>query len=551
MKGYQPMRISSGLIVFFLVVTGCTTSSRVMGQPAAAATKDVMIYRVWQFLDDDWDYLQTAIPKAGEGGMNRIQLGQKITMDIHDLYKSSEKLELVRNCARLAHQLDLKVDLWTHELADVPDALKKNGKVVINDELWTWMKDKYARAFKLAPEIDGLVLTFAESQINIYSDKVITDMPEDARIAKLIDVMADICLEHNKTLFIRTFVYEPQELQFMRQAIASVANAVKDKGNVVVMTKCVPHDWTPFYPYNPLLGDVAGLPQIVEIDLGQEYTGLSKILHCEVNYIHAVMAHCRAKGVIGAVARVDRERGNRALGTPNEVNIHAFNRMVHDASLSVDAVWTEWADQRYGKAAAPYVIDALKATYDITNLTLYPLEQWIVRHSRLPDWYYTVSHISFVSPAKWIPSPRQELARDELWRPDWITLQKITSEKDMARALAKTSLDIIEQGRPHLSDADYKELKGYLELGRDLIDVFAGQNLAFCATVRYLNRQKGIGIERQSLNELRTEALGYIDQFAAGADLIEKRYGPQTYCDTPKLTRKYASEMRKLIENVS
>ena len=42
------------------------------------------------------------------------------------------------------------------------------------------------------------------------------------------------------------------------------------------------------------------------------------------------MNHCRRKGIVGAVARVDRLRGNRALGTPNEVNLFAFNRLLDD-----------------------------------------------------------------------------------------------------------------------------------------------------------------------------------------------------------------------------
>lgn len=506
-----------------------------------------MTYRVWQFLDDDWNYLQKAIPLARRGGMNRIQLCQHVIMDIHELYKSPTKLELLRKITHLAHEHDLKVDLWTHELADVPRSLKSNGKVLINDDLWTWMRGKYARAFELLPETDGLVLTFAESQVKVYGDGVISELSPDQRIAKLIEVMADICREHGKTLFIRTFVYEPNELEAIRKAIELTADAVKEKGNVVIMTKCVPHDWSPFYPYNPLLGNVSGLPQIVEIDLGQEYTGVSKILHCEVNYVHAVMAHCRRTGVVGAVTRVDRSRNQRALGTPNEVNLHAFNRLAHDPSLSVDALWNEWAVERYGKEAAPHVVDALKATYDITNLTLYPLEQWIQNHSRLPNWRYATSHITFVSPAKWIPSPRQELARDELLRPDWITLKKINAEKDMARELADSSLAILQQGREHIQDEDFRELQRYLEFGRDVIDVFRYQNLAFSATMRYLNRVDGIGIERQSLNELRGEALDYIDRFSKSADVIEQRYGADAYPGNPKLARKYAEEMRRLV----
>jgi len=551
MKDCRSTRVLAWMIVLSVALTGLLRPLHAGEQPVAPSTSDIMTYRVWQFLDDDWDYLRTAIPKARQGGMNRIQLGHKIIMNIHEIYKSPKKLKLLRNLVRLAHQHDLKVDLWTHELADVPSSLKKNGKVVINDDLWAWMKGKYARAFKLLPEADGLVLTFAESRANIYSDRVVSEEPPDARIAKLIDVMSGVCREHHKTLFIRTFVYQPEELEAMRRAIASIADTVADKGNVVVMSKCVPHDWTPFYPYNPVLGDTSGLPQIVEIDLGQEFTGLGKILHCEVHYIHAVMNHCRRKGLAGAVARVDRNRGNRALGTPGEVNLFAFNRLVHDPTLTVDAVWNQWAEKRYGKQAAPYVIDALKSTYDVTNLTLYPLEQWIQRHSFLPTWKYANSHITFGPPAKWIPSPRQELARDELLRPDWITLKKINAEKDTARELAETSLTILQRGRPHLGEEDYRQLRRYLEFGRDLVEVFRYHNLAFCATRRYLNRKQGIGIERQSLDELRDEAMGFLDQLDKSAEVIEKRYGEKVYPGNPATARRCAAEMRKVIQKAS
>ncbi|MBN2215800.1 MAG: hypothetical protein JW719_00350 [Pirellulales bacterium] len=544
------MRFSAWLVVALVLLVVGTAASQSPPQPVAPGGDNAMAYRVWQFLDDDWRYLRQAIPKAREGGMNRIQLGQMIIMNIHTLNQSPEKLDLVRKIARLAHQHDLKVDLWTHELADVPSSLKKDGKVVINDDLWAWMRAKYAAAFRLLPETDGLVLTFAESQVKIYHDRVVSDLSPDARIAKLIDVMSDVCREHDKTLFVRTFVYQPSELEAMRRALASVADAVRGRGNVVVMTKCVPHDWSPFYPYNPLLGNTSGLPQIVEIDLGQEYTGLSKLLHCEVGYIHAVLNHCRKKGLVGAVTRVDRDRGNRALGTPNEVNLYAFDRLTMDPSATVDELWSEWAGKRYGEQAAPYVVDALKSTYDVTNLTLYPLEQWIENHSRLPNWKYACSHITFVTPAKWIPAPSQELARDELLRPDWITLRKINAEKDLARQLAVESLKILEGGRQHLKDEDYRQVRRYLEFGRDVVEVFRYQNLAFVATRRYLNRNRGIGIQRQSLKELRAEALSFVDQFDRSADLIEQRYGPEAYPGNPGLARRYAAEMRQLIESV-
>jgi len=546
------MRLFIGFVLSLLVVGWAAgTAAWADGPAAESGGKDVMTYRVWQFLDSDWEYLQRAIPRARQDDMNRIQLGQKIISNVHTLYKSPETLELVRKATRLAHEHGLKVDIWTHELADVPGSLRKDGKVVLDDALWAWLREKYAKVFRLVPEVDGLVLTCAESQANIYSDRVISDLPPDARIAKLMSVMADICREHKKMLFVRTFVYMPGELEAMRRAVATIADAVRDKGNVVVMSKCVPHDWSPYYPYDPTLGDTAGLPQVIEIDLGEEYTGLSHFLHCEVGYVHAVFRHCRMPNVVGAVARVDRDRDNRALGTPNEVNLYAFKRLTHDPSPTVDQLWTEWAEARYGREAAPYVIDALKATYDVTNMAFFPLEHGMQNHSGLCDWKYCLSHIPLATPSKWIPTPRHELARDELLQPTWITLAKINAEKDAARRLAEGSLEILDRGREHLRPEDYRTLRRYLECGRDVVEVCRWQNLAFEATLRYLNRMKGIGAEHATPDEMRAEALRYLDELDKSADVMDERHGHATRLGNPVDAHKYAAEMRRLIEEAA
>ena len=68
-------------------------------------------------------------------------------------------------------------------------------------------------------------------------------------------------------------------------------------------------------------------------------------------------------------------------------------------------------------AAAPYLIRALRRTYEITNLTYFPLEYWIADHSREPSWAYAVGHLVSRQNAKWIPSPKQILARDDLLAP--------------------------------------------------------------------------------------------------------------------------------------
>jgi len=94
-------------------------------------------------------------------------------------------------------------------------------------------------------------------------------------------------------------------------------------------------------------------------------------------------------------------------------------------------------------------------------------------------------------------------------------------------------------------------LRRYLEFGRDVVEVFRYQTLAFAATRRYLNRLQGISIDRQSPEELRAEALRFFDELDRSADLVENRYGRNAYPGNPLLARQHAAEMRRLIKNAS
>lgn len=516
-------------------------------EPPASA--QVLAHRSWQFQDPDWAYLQQAIPRAAAAGMNRIQLSHRIVMDAEELWEgdgAAGRLERFRNCAKLARQHGLKVDMWTHELSGLPkDRFRgEGGKPVLSDELWDWVAAKYAKLFGLVPELDGLVLTFAETDYSVYKDSVISDLPRPRRVARLIEVMADACRKHDKLLIVRTFVYEPSEIDSLREALAAIAATAERTHNILVMTKCVPHDWTPYYPFNPLLGDVSGLPQIVEIDLGQEFTGLSRILHCEVDYVKYVMDHARGRGVVGGVARVERIE-HHALDTPNEVNIHAFSRLLQEPGLSAEALWREWASRRYGEKVASHVIRALEPTFDITNLTYFPLEYWIVNHSLVPDWRYAFGHITSRQNAKWIPSPRQLAARDELLRPTAATLIKIDAEKDAARRLAALSLSALDEARDDLADADYRELKRYLELGRDNVEVFRAHNLAMF-TLLHLEHRKAAGdADETEIARIRKDVETQIDALLKWADWMEKTYGAEIYPGNPARIRAFADEVAK------
>lgn len=533
---------------------GCLSAGLIFAFAAGvSAQENLLAHRSWQFHDPDWDYLQKAIPEAKAAGMNRIQLSHRIIMDAEQLWQGKEqevewRLSVVRHAIELAHELDLEVDMWTHELSGLPrDRFRDDeGRVVLSDELWQWLDAKYEKLFKLVPGLDGLVLTFAETDHKVYTDRVISDLPKPMRIAKLIEVLAEVCARHGKTLLVRTFVYQPNEIGFLHTALTAIAKTEAKTHNIMVMTKCVPHDWTPYYPFNPLLGDVAGLPQVVEIDLGQEFTGQSQILHCEVDYIKYVLDYCRAKGVIGAVARVERF-GNHVLGTPNEVNLHAFGRLLADRDVSADALWQEWTVERYGEKAAVHVIRALRRTFEVTNLTFFPLEQWITNHSRIPDWGYAYGHITSRQNAKWIPSPRQLQLRDELLRPTCDTLLKIAREKDLARELADKSLADLARARPHLSDEDYRQLWHFLSLGRDNVDVFAEHQLAMFAALAYEHAKSSDLFTDDEAKRFRQRALDHAAALRQWADRMAHRYGDGIWPGLPDRCRGFAHEVEKRV----
>lgn len=522
----------------------------------ASDTTAVLPHRSWQFQDANWTHLERSIPMAKAQGMNRIQLSHNILMDAEQLWAdpaSSDRLELVRKALALAHAHGLKVDMWTHELSGVPEEYQEKGRVRLSQALWQWLDGKYEQLFTLLPDLDGLVLTFAETDHAIYRDeRVISELEPTARFVQMINVLARVCARHHSELIVRTFTYEPQELAWLKQALATVARDVAPQhGNILVMTKCVPHDWTPFYPYNPALGDVGGLPQVVEIDLGQEFTGISRLLHCEVEFVRLVLDHARKRGCIGAVARVERY-GYHALGTPNEVNIHAFGRLLHDPTLTTDVLWREWTQARYGPVAAPYVTRALERTFDITNMTLFPLGEWVADHSEIPFWGYVLPRIVSRGTAKWAAYPRFEWTRERFLRPSPDLLLAIDHEKDLARALCRRSLADIERARPHLNPEDYHELVEYLRFGEACIEVFRHHNLALFGAVCVLGQGEPDSVRLIGPGEadaLRRTVLEHVAALRGWADRLERQYGGDVVPCRPDRIRRFADETERKLSN--
>ena len=504
--------------------------------PALRAEESAMEYRGWTSLSGDVTYLKDFAARAHAAGMNRLQLCHGVVdPKVERLLEGRDADAIqsrVQTVCRDAHAAGLKVDMWVNELSSAPDDMMRDGKVVLDKRYWKWVEGKYDRVFARVPEIDGLVVTAWETPYAVIKDdRVISKLAPAERLAEMVQVFAGICDKYDKDLIFRTFSYVPEELAAMRDGLRLAAGRSEVvRRRTIVMIKCVPADWTPFFPYNPVFGNVGGLREIVEVDLGQEYSGQSQLLYGEVDFVKRVLDYAREHGAIGAVARVDRwERS--AIGTPNEVNLYACSQVLNGATDSAEYLWRAWCNQRYGEAAALHVMRALQKSYDINNAIFFPLHEWVAQHSRVPSWDYVQSIMGGWSRNVWINSPEADRSREEFFHPTPELLTKLSQEKEMARRLNREAREEIIQARMLLKQADYNELMGYLERNDMCIDVYDHHHQALFSALRYLDLDTPqLYQEPRERMALRFQVLAHLAWLEKLGGQVEAKYGADFLC---------------------
>ncbi len=505
---------------------------------APAPTEGELEYRGWCTLNGDLDYLSDFVARAKAAGMNRIQLSHGVVQPQVEAMlggpRADEITGRVNAVCKQAHEAGIKVDMWVNELSSAPKEMMDGNRIRLDAAYWKWLEGKYDKVFAKVPGVDGLVVTAWETRYAVINDSaVVSEKPPAERVAELAACFGRIAEKHDKQLIFRTFTYQPEQLAAMREGLIMAAEKSPQlKDRLWVMLKCVPADWMPYYPFNPALGNVGGLRQIVELDLGAEFSGQSVIPFEEVDYVKRVLDYGRSKGVQGAVARIDRF-GNSALGTPNEVNVRAYSMLVKLPSLDTEPMLRNWAIEKYGAAAAVYVVRALERSFDINNIINCPLGEWVTNHSRLPGWQHAVGALEGWSLSHWIDSPATERSRDQFLHPTAALLTRLAEEKAAARRLCQESLDDVLQTRVILSASDYSELRGYFERMAVAIDaqdhaqqaLFAAWRMQGLPQVKPGNYSPEQSVQAEELMILRYQVLAQLAALGRMADQIEARYG--------------------------
>ena len=371
-------------------------------------------YRAWQFHKLDMPYVSASLKLARQYDVNTVVFSHDMIGFASQLFDGSDRGEKLRQLARQAHVQNLRVWIWVREFEHVPDQFMEN-KVVQLDRpgFWEWLTGRYEELFAKYPEFDGLMLTFHETQYKVFDPKQVSSklsMPD--RFARLINTIDAVAVRHGKEFIVRSFLYEPQEMEWFREGYNKTGT------HVMIQTKCEPHDWDPFYPNDPLIGAFPNRRQIVEFDGSSEFTGKNRIPYTQPEYFERRWRYDLTKpGVAGYNLRIDHA-GYDSLHTPNEINIYAMHRFTEDPAVRGEDIWREWTHKHYPKAAQE-IERALRPTFDIVNQSFFALEFWITCHSRVPDFDYADDHIRSRTMAKWYPDqPKYAQLEERLAAPD-------------------------------------------------------------------------------------------------------------------------------------
>ncbi|UCG46954.1 MAG: hypothetical protein JSU94_15825 [Phycisphaerales bacterium] len=426
--------------------------------------------RCWQFHTPDGPYVSGALKKAREYDINTVIFSHEMIKEVSQLYRDSKRAEQLRQLAKEAHGFGLRVWIWVHELeSDVPKEYISDNAVQLDRPMfWNWLQDKYEWLFRDFPEFNGIVLTFHETKYKIFrGDSVRSRLSMPDRFARMINTIDNVCRRLKKDFVVRSFLYEPKELQWFAEGMEKV------DPHVMLQSKCVPHDWQPYYPHNPMIGKFPDRKLIVEFDCSSEFTGKGRIPYtCPEYFEYRWRYDLSRPGVVGYNARVDHG-GYDAIYTPNEINLYALCRLTRDAKVTSKQIWRDWLATRYGPEAAPFLEKALRPSFEIVNKSYFVLEFWITNHSALPSYGYANGHLSSRTIAKWKPEePRYREMENRLNHPDPVLLETILAEKDGAIAMADESLLHLARARKHLTSEHYADLYWRLELRRRVATVW-------------------------------------------------------------------------------
>ena len=505
----------------------------------AVAGLPALSERGWIVMVPDSAYLFAVVDSAANYGITHLQLSHDIVMNIDQILADPDRAQLIQKVAAYADQKGIDTYVWSHEVNT-----RGRGRELLKSEdpakrrqFWEARWSAYRDALQACPSVDGVVLMFGSSPRDPWEvvNPVIfaPSRSNPDRVRWITQHLRSLLVDSLKRkLVVRTFIHQPEELRWVREGLQGISG-------ITVMSKCVPQDWEPYYPHNPLIGAFPEAQQIVEFDLAGEYTGATSVPYPLPDYLKFRLDYERSKGVVGAAGRTERYE-RLTWGKVNELNVFAFSRLLRDPGLHPRQIWHDWVRRRFGldpnSKPGEALIDLLRNTFDATRKTFLVKGFWALRKgTTVPRLRHALGMLPGRSIAKW--DPAFEPLEDSLASPSLRTLWAVHQEKLEAQELADSSWAQFSRLAPTLRSGDVAELAQELD------------NLRLCSRVWTYVTDAVWGVRYFRRTHAPGPFLGEaVRRLAALADSLEKVPGRKTWPAVPADMRRLAQDVREALK---
>ncbi len=419
-------------------------------------------------LEADAESVQADIEQAAAYGANHVQLSHNLIMEIDEILGDSEevqtRVDLLNQGIDQAHQLGMKAFIWAHEFSETPLGIC----YAPDSEIWTSRIEAYRRGFEKLPGLDGVILMFGSSPrspwetvcncdwcTDTYGGTLLDSPPQSERIRLIVEhVGGAIVNEMGKELFVRTFVHEPNEIDWHSDGLRA-AEGVAFTG----MHKAAVQDWQPYNPPHPSMGNIGDHPCIMEVDVAGEYYGQSVLPFAAPGYYRYRMNHMWKNRGLGTAIRISRD-GHHTFGTPNEINIKTIIRLLDEPKTDLDLIWSDFLRERYGLAegADQAALQRILAeSFPIRRKCHYALGIWAHdQSSRLPKDDGMEQFTLRGDMPKW--NAEYTEIWNELRSPTMLTVLKLWQESSEAVDLADEALSDLPELETLLSAEDFEDI---------------------------------------------------------------------------------------------
>lgn len=448
-----------------------TVAMGILSAPLRAA--EPLAFNGWTLTHNDMDYNLSVIARMQDYGVTHVQLSHNIVTRVSQ-FEDQDVVDRVKLLADKIHEQGGQVLVWAQELRD--DAHLLVCYDLDSDDMQTLMQG-YRDALSKVPEIDGVMISFGSAPTEPYYTLPTCPgyLAPKERYKAIIEAVSRVVMdEFGKQVYVRTFFHKGFEVPFMRDALAETERPI------IAMSKSEPNDFEPYYPLNPLVGDIGAHPQFLELDCAGEYWGRGAIPFVAVEYFAQRFRESRAAATgdstfIGSTCRVDRYEYS-AMNTLNEANLWAQAKLVADPDSDWQDLLSGFIASRYGLAASTeahqLLFDIMRRTYWIGRKMYYAKGEWAFKKgSDLPSSNADALSLQFDKTiSQWDTAYLGITA--SVMAPLDRTVMELLQEKHEAMELAQRNLEALPSLQSALSTADYSQLQTLLQKQRVATEVW-------------------------------------------------------------------------------